>query len=219
MTIAAAHLRTFGIAEAAPREPRELTALARAKGWLNSPPLTSASLDGKVVLVEFWTYTCINWLRTLPYVRAWAQKDLQGLVVIGVQIAEFPIERDVVNVRRAMRQVGIEYPVVLDNDYSRRHPRQHHDHPADQHGGSGRRLYWQNKAASFFAVKGVSAAMPDAVSVFPDELYPAPRSWAERVYPKLIHYNKVEQGGHFATWEQPQLFCDAVRAGFRSLRN
>jgi pimeloyl-ACP methyl ester carboxylesterase len=59
--------------------------------------------------------------------------------------------------------------------------------------------------------------VPTAVSVFPDELYPAPRSWAERAYPKLIHYNKVEKGGHFAAWEQPKLFSEEVRAGFRLL--
>jgi len=82
---------------------------------------------------------------------------------------------------------------------------------------SGGRLYWENWGASFFNVKGVTA-VPVAVSVFPDELYPAPRSWAERAYPKLIHYNKVEKGGHFAAWEQPALFCEEVRAGFRSLR-
>jgi PAS domain S-box-containing protein len=80
---------------------------------------------------------------------------------------------------------------------------------------SGARLYWENKLG-YFNTKGVS--IPVAVSVFPDELYPAPRSWAERVYPKLIHYNKVEKGGHFAAWEQPQLFSAEVRAGFRSLR-
>jgi pimeloyl-ACP methyl ester carboxylesterase len=84
---------------------------------------------------------------------------------------------------------------------------------------SGGRLYWENKGASFFAVKGVDAAIPVAVSVFPDELYPAPRSWAERAYPNLIHYNKVEKGGHFAAWEQPTLFCEELRTGFRSLRN
>ena len=83
---------------------------------------------------------------------------------------------------------------------------------------SGARLYWENKGASFFNVKGVDAAIPVAVSVFPDELYPAPRSWAERAYPKLVHYNKVAKGGHFAAWEQPKLFSDEIRAGFRSLR-
>jgi pimeloyl-ACP methyl ester carboxylesterase len=78
------------------------------------------------------------------------------------------------------------------------------------------RLYWENKGYSFFAVKGVD--VPTAVSVFPDELYPAPRSWAERAYPKLIHFNKLPKGGHFAAWEQPKLFSEEVRAGFRSLR-
>ena len=81
---------------------------------------------------------------------------------------------------------------------------------------SGGRLYWENKGVSFFAVKGVT--VPTAVSVFPDELYPAPRSWAERAYPKLIYYNKLDKGGHFAAWEQPKLLSEEVRAGFRSLR-
>jgi pimeloyl-ACP methyl ester carboxylesterase len=82
---------------------------------------------------------------------------------------------------------------------------------------SGARLYWEFFGkGSYFNVKGVS--IPVAVSVFPDELYPAPKSWAERAYPKLIHYNKLPKGGHFAAWEQPQLFSQEVRAGFRSLR-
>jgi len=81
---------------------------------------------------------------------------------------------------------------------------------------SSARLYWENKL-SFFSVKGVS--IPVAVSAFPDELYPTPRSWAERAYPKLIHFNKLDKGGHFAAWEQPELFCQEVRAGFRPLRN
>jgi pimeloyl-ACP methyl ester carboxylesterase len=87
-------------------------------------------------------------------------------------------------------------------------------------GISSARLYWeqlQTGSFDFFSVKGVS--IPVAVSVFPDELYPTPRSWAERAYPKLIHYNKLDKGGHFAAWEQPKLFVDEVRAGFRSLRN
>ena len=84
---------------------------------------------------------------------------------------------------------------------------------------SGARLYWEcfEHRISFFGVKGVS--VPAAVSVFPDELYPAPRSWTERAYPKLIYYNKLDRGGHFAAWEQPQLFADEVRTGFRSLRD
>ena len=82
-------------------------------------------------------------------------------------------------------------------------------------GISSARLYWESKLG-FFAVKGVS--IPVAVSVFPDELYEAPRSWTERAYPKLVHYNKLDKGGHFAAWEQPHLFSEEVRAGFRSLR-
>jgi pimeloyl-ACP methyl ester carboxylesterase len=85
-------------------------------------------------------------------------------------------------------------------------------------GVSGGRLYWENWGSSFFAVKGVSASIPVAASVFPDELYPAPRSWAERAYPKLIYYKKHDKGGHFAAWEQPHLLAEDVRAGFRSLR-
>jgi pimeloyl-ACP methyl ester carboxylesterase len=81
---------------------------------------------------------------------------------------------------------------------------------------SGARLYWERKVG-FFSVKGVS--IPVAVSVFPDELYPAPRTWAEQAYPKLIHYNKLDKGGHFAAWEQPEIFCKEVRAGFRALRS
>jgi pimeloyl-ACP methyl ester carboxylesterase len=80
---------------------------------------------------------------------------------------------------------------------------------------SSARLYWENKLA-FFEPKHV--AIPVAVSVFPDELYAAPRSWTEQAYPKLVHYNRLDRGGHFAAWEQPQLFAEEVRAGFRSLR-
>ena len=81
---------------------------------------------------------------------------------------------------------------------------------------SGARLYWEYWGKGYFNAKGVS--IPVAVSVFPDELYPAPRSWAERAFPKLIHYNKLDKGGHFAAWEQPKLFSEEVRAGFRTLR-
>ena len=83
-------------------------------------------------------------------------------------------------------------------------------------GVSGGRLYWEYWGRSFFNAKGVS--IPVAVSVFPDELYPAPRSWAERAYPKLIHYNRLPKGGHFAAFEQPQLLSEEIRVGLRSLR-
>jgi thiol-disulfide isomerase/thioredoxin len=96
-----------------------LASLGGATEWLNSKPLTVADLRGKVVLIEFWTYTCINWLRTMPYVRAWQQryKD-QGLVVIGVHSPEFPFERDLENVRRAAKAMNVGHPIAVDNDFS-----------------------------------------------------------------------------------------------------
>jgi thiol-disulfide isomerase/thioredoxin len=95
-----------------------LPSLAGATQWLNSPPLTVAGLRGKVVLVDFWTYTCINWLRTLPYLRAWAEKYKDhGLVVIGVHTPEFDVEHDLDNLRRAAKDLRIDYPIAVDNDY------------------------------------------------------------------------------------------------------
>ena len=90
-----------------------------ADAWLNSPPLTTQSLRGKVVLIDFWTYSCINCLRAMPYVKAWHEryKD-HGLVVIGVHTPEFAFEKDEGNVRRATQDLGVSYPVALDNDYA-----------------------------------------------------------------------------------------------------
>jgi thiol-disulfide isomerase/thioredoxin len=96
-----------------------LPSLRGATGWLNSPPLTPASLSGKVILVDFWTYTCINWLRTLPYLRAWAEKYKDsGLVMIGVHTPEFIFERNIDNVRRAVKELRVDYPVAIDNGYA-----------------------------------------------------------------------------------------------------
>jgi len=90
-----------------------------ATGWINSEPLTRDGLRGKVVLVDFWTFTCINWLRTLGYVRGWAEKYADhGLVVIGVHTPEFPFEADRANVERAVTEMRIGYPVALDPDYA-----------------------------------------------------------------------------------------------------
>jgi thiol-disulfide isomerase/thioredoxin len=97
----------------------ELASLEFANDWLNSPPLTADGLRGKVVLIDFWTYTCINWMRTAPYVRAWAEKYRDhGLVVIGVHAPEFPFERNVDNVRRAVREMGLAHPIAIDNDFA-----------------------------------------------------------------------------------------------------
>ncbi|MEE1658330.1 thioredoxin family protein [Microvirga sp. CF3062] len=97
----------------------ELASLERANEWLNSPPLTPPALRGKVVLIDFWTYTCINWLRTAPYVRAWAEKyKNQGLVVIGVHAPEFTFEKNINNVRWAVKEMRIDYPVAVDNEHT-----------------------------------------------------------------------------------------------------
>ena len=110
-----------GLHTASARLPVEgrLPSFDGATGWLNSPPLSAEGLRGKVVLVNFWTYTCINWLRQLPYVRAWAEKyAAQGLVVIGVHTPEFSFEHNLDNVRRAVQDMRVDYPVAIDNDYA-----------------------------------------------------------------------------------------------------
>ena len=97
----------------------QLPSLDGATEWLNSQPLTMADLSGNIVLIQFWTYTCINWIRTLPYLRAWAEryKD-QGLVVIGAHAPEFSFEHDIDNVRRAAKAMQVDYPIAIDNDYT-----------------------------------------------------------------------------------------------------
>jgi thiol-disulfide isomerase/thioredoxin len=119
MTFAAAK---FGIAGsyALPRIGEgDLPSLRGATGWLNSRPLSQADLRGKVVLVDFWTYTCVNWRRTLPYVRAWAEKyGDHGLVVIGVHTPEFSFEHTVDNIRWALKDMRISYPIAVDSDYA-----------------------------------------------------------------------------------------------------
>lgn len=122
-----------GLLDRFPARPREntITVTARAPGeeetgpdfsgataWINSPPLRIEQLRGKVVLVDFWTYSCINCLRTIPFLRAWANKYKDsGLVIVGVHTPEFPFEKDLANVREAIRNLGILYPVAVDNDY------------------------------------------------------------------------------------------------------
>ena len=96
-----------------------LASFDRATAWLNSDPLTPAGLHGRVVVVDFWTYTCVNWLRTLPYLRAWAAKyQDDGLTVIGVHTPEFDFEGDIENVTAQARALGVEYPIAVDTDYA-----------------------------------------------------------------------------------------------------
>ncbi|HTR01657.1 MAG TPA: thioredoxin family protein [Thermoanaerobaculia bacterium] len=108
------------VGAAASRLPVEgpMPPLSGAVAWINSPPVTPEGLRGKVVAVDFWTFTCVNWLRTLPHVRAWAAKYRdEGLVVIGVHSPEFSVEKDLANVRRAVTSMRIDYPVAVDTDF------------------------------------------------------------------------------------------------------
>jgi thiol-disulfide isomerase/thioredoxin len=107
------------VPEAPSSNEGELRSLGSATEWLNSPPLTAAGLRGKVVLIEFWTYTCINWLRVQPYVRAWDEKFKErGLAVIGVHAPEFSFEHNIDNVRRAAEDLRVDYPFAIDNDFA-----------------------------------------------------------------------------------------------------
>jgi thiol-disulfide isomerase/thioredoxin len=131
-------------------EMTHMPSLGGATGWLNSEPLDPAGLRGQVVLVNFWTLTCINWLRQEPYVRAWSQAyRADGLVVIGVHTPEFSFEHDVDGVRQSVEERAIDYPVALDNDYEVWSAFDNHYWPAlyfvdrdgvirDEHFGEGR---------------------------------------------------------------------------------
>ena len=155
----------------------ELASFGGATGWLNSEPLTAADLRGQVVLVSFWTFTCINWLRQLPYVRAWAQRYAgQGLVVVGVHTPEFGVEHDIGNVSRAVREMGIDYPVATDNDYAVWRAFDNHYWPAlyfaDAHGhvrhhhfGEGEYGQSEMVIQQLLAAAGSAGAGPDPVSV------------------------------------------------------
>jgi thiol-disulfide isomerase/thioredoxin len=119
MTLAASQFGLAGSAEASIFSEGSVPPLNGATAWLNSRPLKTTDLRGKVLLVDFWTYTCINWRRTLPYLRAWDAKYRQhGLVVLGVHTPEFAFEHDVENVRQASKEMGIEYPIAIDSDYA-----------------------------------------------------------------------------------------------------
>ncbi|MGA0610836.1 thioredoxin family protein [Caldimonas sp. KR1-144] len=123
LLVAIGHLATAGGPELGTPVVRAsgaaMPALTGATGWINSPPMTTEDLRGKVVLVDFWTYSCINCLRTLPHIKAWAQKyKPHGLVVLGVHSPEFDFERSQANVLRATRDLGIDYPVVVDSNHA-----------------------------------------------------------------------------------------------------
>ena len=151
-----------------------------ATGWLNSPPLTAEDLRAKVVLVDFWTYTCINWLRTLAYVRAWAEKYRgSGLLVVGVHTPEFPFERDIDNVRQAASDLNVWYPIALDSNYEVWQAFSNRYWPAvyiaDAEGGSGTTNSARADTTTANAASSNCCAKPeprpshdDLVSVTPD---------------------------------------------------
>ena len=117
-TVAAAQLGLARAAAAADKGGGDLASLENATAWLTSEPLTAAGLRGKVVLVSFWTYSCINWLRSQPYLRAWAGRYRdRGLVVVGVHSPEFGFEKNLDNVRRAAQALRVNYPIALDSNH------------------------------------------------------------------------------------------------------
>jgi len=203
MTFASVPFGACSTAGANSGEPREWAAFARATEWINSPPLTAADLQGKVVLVDFWTYTCINWLRTLPYVRAWAQKYREGLVVIGVHTPEFAFEHDLENVRRAVRELRVDYPVAVDNDSAIWRGFDNHYWPAlyilDPRGrirrhsfGEGEYEESESAIQRLLADAGVAASAPGPVRVEAVGLE-APADWRSLKSPEnYLGYQRTE---------------------------
>ncbi len=179
-----------------------------ATGWLNSPPLTATDLRGKIILVNFWTYTCINWLRQLPYLRAWAGKYADHrLVVIGVHTPEFGFEHDLANVRRAVRDMRIEYPVAADNDYTVWSAFANHYWPAlyfaDAQGRIRHRLFGEGEyqrsemvIQQLLAEAGTTDHDHELVSVDARGAE-APADWATLRSPE--NYTGYERTGNFAS--------------------
>ncbi len=179
-----------------------------ATGWVNSQPLTVEDLRGKVVLVDFWTYTCINWLRTLGYVRAWAEKyGDRGLVVVGVHTPEFPFEEEPENVVEAVRDMRVEYPVALDSDYGVWQAFSNHYWPAvyiaDTEGrirhhqfGEGGYEECERIIQMLLTVAGHEGIGEDLVSIVPDGLE-AQADWGTLESPET--YVGYQQGRNFAS--------------------
>jgi thiol-disulfide isomerase/thioredoxin len=186
----------------------ELPSFDGATGWLNSLPLTAAVLRGQVVLVGFWTYTCINWLRQLPYLRAWAQKYAgQGLVVVGVHSPEFGFERNADNVSRAVREMRIDYPVAIDSDYGVWSAFDNHYWPAlyfadaeglirHHHFGEGEYQQSEMVIQQLLAEAGFSGAGHELVSVDASGAE-APADWASLRSPE--NYTGYERTENFAS--------------------
>ena len=175
--------------------------------WLNSQPLTPESLHGKVVAVDFWTYTCVNWLRTLPYVRAWAEKyGDKGLTVIGVHTPEFPFERDIDNIRKAAKDMQVGYPIAVDSDYAVWQAFDNHYWPAlyfvdaegrirGHHFGEGAYEMSEMIIQQLLADAGFSGFADDLVSVRPEGTEVA------------ADYETLESGETYTGYEQEENFA------------
>jgi thiol-disulfide isomerase/thioredoxin len=185
-----------------------------ATGWLNSPPLTAPDLEGKVVLADFWTYTCINWLRTLAHVRAWAERyEDHGLVVVGVHTPEFPFERDIDNVRRAATDMRVEYPIALDSDYAIWQAFANHYWPAvyiaDSQGRIRHHQFGEGGYAECEMViqrllrEAGREGIGDDVAPVAAEGFEAQADWANLESPET--YLGYEQGRNFASPGRPGL--------------
>jgi thiol-disulfide isomerase/thioredoxin len=184
-----------------------------ATGWLNSEPLNPEGLRGKVVLVDFWTYTCINWLRTLGYVRAWHEKyEDQGLVVVGVHTPEFPFERDADNVRWAAKDMRVEYPIALDPDYAVWRAFDNNYWPAvyiadgegrirHNHFGEGGYEECETAVQMLLREAGRDSVPDDLVSVA-DEGFEAQAEWGTLGSPET--YLGYEQGQNFVSADQAE---------------
>jgi thiol-disulfide isomerase/thioredoxin len=195
-----------------------LQRFAGANGWLNSQPLSAAELRGKVVLVDFWTYTCINWLRTLPYVRAWAEKYKdQGLVVIGVHTPEFEFEKNIDNIRHAVKTMDITYPVAIDSDYAVWRAFRNNAWPAlyfidaqgrirHQYLGEGEYERSERMIQQLLAEAGRGVAAPGLVSVRGRGIEAAP-DWSRLKSPET-----------YVGYERTQNFASPGRPAFDAMR-
>jgi thiol-disulfide isomerase/thioredoxin len=181
----------------------QLPGFERASGWLNSPPLTDQDLQGKVVMADFWTYTCINWLRTLGYRRAWAERyEPHGLILVGVHTPEFPFEGEIDNVRWAVEDMRVEYPVALDPEYAVWGDFDNHYWPALYIADAeGRIRHHQFGEGGYDECERViqqllrdagGGGIPDDLVTVPDEGFEAQADWANLESPET--YLGFEQG-------------------------
>jgi thiol-disulfide isomerase/thioredoxin len=184
-----------------------------ATGWLNSDPLTPEGLRGRVVLVDFWTYTCINWLRTFPYVRGWAAKYAEhGLTVIGAHTPEFGFEHDVENVTARSRDFGVDYPIAIDSDYGVWSAFANHFWPAVyiadaqgriryHHFGEGEYAMTEMAIQQLLLEAGKDGFDPDLVTVDPTG-FEVPADWQTLRTPES--YLGLRQASGFASPEEPR---------------